>query len=68
MTWSGQTAATAIGFTAANTSVDSLAWAQLTAVTEQDDVDFRLKARDEFPMRAMTDRPLKALTGVISTP
>jgi hypothetical protein len=52
----------------ASPSVDSLAWAQLTAVTEQNDVDFRLKARDEFPMKAMTDRPLKALTSVTSTP
>jgi hypothetical protein len=49
-------------------SLDSLAWAQLTAVTEQGDVDFRLKARDEFPLKAMTNRPLKALTSVISTP
>jgi hypothetical protein len=50
------------------TSLDTIAWAQLTVVTEQNDVDFRLKAWDEFPMKVMTDRSLKALTSVISTP
>jgi len=49
-------------------SVDSLAWAQLTAVTEQNDVDFRLKARESSDEGH--DRPAseKLWTSVFSTP
>ena len=67
MTWTADSSTTDPNW-GGQTDTDDLAWAQLTAVTEQNDVDFRLKAREEFPMKAMSDRPLKALTSVISTP
>jgi hypothetical protein len=47
---------------------EKMTWAQLSAVTDQGDIDFRLYANEQFPMYASEDRPLAAYESVISEP
>lgn len=54
-------------------SVDTLAWAQVSAVTDSQanypiGVDFALKVSDEFPLKVGYDRFLKALDTRIEIP
>jgi hypothetical protein len=51
-------------------SLDSLAWAQLTSVTDQGDIDFVYMANEEFPMivSGETARAIPALSSVVSSP
>ena len=66
MSWTAVSDATDPSWTAPG-SIDSLAWAQLSTVTDSTGgVDFVLKARTQYPLKAVSDRPLKALTSTFS--
>lgn len=65
----GWTSAISVGEASHTTwAEEKVVWAQLSAVTDQGDVDFRLYANEQFPMYASEDRPLAAYESVIEEP